>query len=172
MCLYPHAHKLIILYLLDVDLAHTVDVTIVVNEVQSAAPVKVLFAFRLVELYLQWERQNLAVAKLEHCLHMGPILVLVHLKPRRGPVKHVDQLTSQVRRGRRAMGHSKVSDHLLSLLLLQQLLLHLATQTKRGWPTANCLCMLKHAACDSSSLLVLRCSAIVVLVGRGCKYGL
>jgi len=104
------------------NLAHVVYVTIVIDKMQLASPIQVLPALRLVKLHLQGQRQDLAIVELEHSLHLRPSLVLVHLESGCGPIEHVDQLATEVRVCRRAVGGGKVA-HQLALLLAKQELL-------------------------------------------------
>lgn len=110
------------MYAIDVHLAHTVYVTIIINKVQLAAPIQVLATLWLVELHLQWQRQYLAILELEHCLHLSAGLVLVDLETGCRPVEHIDELAAKMRVRAGTMGRGKVAHHLVVLLLFDQLL--------------------------------------------------
>lgn len=85
---------------IDAYLAELVDLAIVVDKVQLAAPLEMLATLGLVEFHLQRKRQHLAVLEFENSLHLCPILVSIYLEAARGPVEHVDELVAEMGTGR------------------------------------------------------------------------
>lgn len=116
----------------DAYLAQLIDLTIVVYEMQLAAPLEMLSTIGLVEFNLQWKRQYLAILELEHSLNLGAIFVLVHLESARWPIEHVDELIAEMRIGRRTIASREVAHHLVLLLTIQRRRLGQLNQPRRG----------------------------------------